>query len=61
MALAEELSPDEQRNADRSLRQLAAEGKALLPVKRHFPDDQEKAAHVDVLFSSLINKYGSRG
>ena len=56
--LAEELSPDEQRNANRSLRQLATEGKALLPAKRHFPDDQEKAAHVDVLFSALITKYG---
>ena len=59
--LAEELSADEQRNAARSLRQLAAEGKALLPVKRHFPDDHEKAAHVDALFSALMNKYGSPG
>ena len=56
--LSERLAADEQARADRSFRQLAAEVGGLLPARRHFPDDREKAAHVDALLNDLADKYG---
>jgi hypothetical protein len=56
--LSERLPADEQAQADRSFRQLAAEVGGLLPARRHFPDDREKATHVDALLTDLADKYG---
>jgi hypothetical protein len=56
--LSERLPADDQAQADRSFRQLAAEVGGLLQARRHFPDDREKAAHVDALLKDLAAKYG---
>jgi predicted phage tail protein len=56
--LSERLPANEQGHADRSFRQLAAEVGGLLPARRHFPDDHEKAAHVDALLKDLADTYG---
>jgi hypothetical protein len=55
--LPERLPTDEQEHADRSFRQLAAEVGGLLPARRHFPDDREKAAQLDALLNDLADRY----
>lgn len=55
--LSERLPADEQAHADRSFRQLAAEVGDLLPARRHFPDDRERAAQVDALLNGLADRH----